>query len=120
MERSELQRCKPWIVAALERGNGTHSFEDVAQGVEKGSMQLWPAPKGCLVTEIVVFPQKTVLNIFLGGGDLEQLADMHRDVIAWGKAQGCTGAMITGRQGWVRAFRKYGWEHRAAVLTKEF
>ena len=116
---SPLQRCKPWIEAALARNGGECDFGDVEAGVASGKMQLWPAEKGCLVTELVEFPQKKLISVFLGGGDLEQLADMHKDVIAWAKTQGCSGARIIGRRGWVRAFEKYGWTEKATVLAKE-
>ena len=83
-------------------------------------MQFWPAERGCLVTEIVMFPKKKVINVFLGGGELDQLADMHADVIAWAKTQGCTGATIVGRKGWERAFKQYGWTPVHVTLAKEF
>ena len=75
---NELDRCKTWIEAALEYSGGTHDFEDVVQGITLGTMQLWPTPKGCIVTEIVIYPKKKVLNVFLGGGELEQIMDMLR------------------------------------------
>ena len=117
---NELERCRPWIEAALSHGGGTHDFEHIAEGIYRGTMQLWPAPKGCLVTEIVVYPKKKVLNVFLGGGELEQLADMHSDVIQFAKAHGCTAASISGRKGWQRAFAKYGWTPLSVNLVKEF
>ncbi len=51
----------------MEYSGGTHDFIDVAEGIYKGTMQLWPTPKGCIVTEIVVYPRKRMLNVFLGG-----------------------------------------------------
>jgi hypothetical protein len=36
----EIERCKPWIEAALEYSGGTHDFIDVAEGIYKGTMQL--------------------------------------------------------------------------------
>lgn len=116
---TELERCKPWIVAALEYSGGTHLFEDIAAGIASGHMQLWPAPDGCLVTEIVVFPRKKVLNVFLGGGKLRQLTDMHDDVAAWARAQGCEAATINGRPGWQRVYRSRGWQPLHMTLTKE-
>ena len=74
----ELARCRPWIEAALEYSGGTHDFIDVAEGLHKGTMQLWPAPKGCIVTEIVVYPKKKLLNVFLGGGELDQILEIGR------------------------------------------
>ena len=115
----ELARCRAWIEAALEYSGGTHNFDDVAEALASGKMQLWPAPKGCIVTEIVVYPRKKVLNVFLGGGELDQLMDMHKDVIAWSKAQGCVAVTITGRHGWKKPLTKHGWKPLHASYVKE-
>lgn len=117
--QSELDRCKPWIEAALEYSGGTHIFEDIAQGVTEGRLQLWPAPDGCLVTEIITYPRRRVLNVFLGGGDLERLIDMHDTVAAWGKSQGCATATISGRPGWQRVYKSRGWTPLHTTLIKE-
>jgi hypothetical protein len=115
----ELARCRAWIEAALEYSGGTHNFNDVAEALASGKMQLWPAPKGCIVTEIVVYPRKKVLNVFLGAGELDQLMDMHKDVIAWSKAQGCVAVTITGRHGWKKPLTKHGWKPLHASYVKE-
>ena len=115
----ELTRCRPWIEAALEYSGGTHIYEDIVAGVASGRMQLWPTPKGCIVTEIVVYPRKKVLNIFLGGGELEQLLDMHKDVIAWSKAQGCEALTMSGRFGWKKPLTAHGWKPLHASFVKE-
>lgn len=117
---SELERCRPWIEGALEYCGGTHDFEDVCEGIYSGIMQLWPAPKGCIVTEIVVYPKKKVVNVFLGGGDMEQILDMHKDVISWAKEQGCSAATITGRFGWKKPLAKRGWTTLHSSYVKEF
>ena len=116
----ELQRCRPLIEAALEYSGGTHDFIDVAEGIYKGTMQLWPTPKGCIVTEIVVYPRKRMLNVFLGGGELDQILDMHQDVIQWAKAQGCTALTMTGRAGWKKPLAKHGWDQLHSSYIKEF
>ena len=48
---TELERCRVWIEAALEYGGGTHLFEDIAEAISEGRMQLWPAKDSCIVTE---------------------------------------------------------------------
>jgi len=116
---SEIDRCQSWIEAALEYSGGTHSLSDVIEGITSGKMQLWPAPKGCIVTEIVVYPRKKMLNVFLGGGELDQLLDMHKDVIAWSKAQGCKAITITGRFGWKKPLKAHGWKPMHASFIKE-
>ncbi len=116
---NELERCRPWIEAALEYSGGTHEFEDVAKGIVEGNMQLWPSARGCIVTEIVIYPRKKVLNVFLGGGELDQLLDMHNDVTDWAKSYGCEALSITGRFGWKNPLKAYGWKPLHASFQKE-
>lgn len=118
--KAEITRCRPWIEAALEYSGGTHDFMDVVEGLYRGTMQLWPTPKGCLVTEIVVYPKKKMLNVFLGGGELDQILEMHTDVIEWAKAQGCEGLTMTGRFGWKKPLKKHGWKTLHSSYVKEF
>ena len=116
---SEIERCRPWIEAALEYSGGTHLFEDIEAGILSGRFQLWPAPDACMVTEIVVYPRKKVLNGFLAGGNLETLKAMYASVEAWGAAQGCSAATVSGRKGWERVWAREGWAPLHTTLAKE-
>jgi hypothetical protein len=117
---AELIRCREWIEAALEYSGGTHNFADIVHGIHSNKMQLWPSAKGCIVTEIVVYPRKKLINIFLGGGELNQILDMHSDVISWAKQQGCSGMTMTGRLGWKKPLAEYGWKVLHQSYAKEF
>lgn len=116
---NEVERCRPWIEAALARGLGTHNFDDVAEAIKTGEMQLWAGPTGCIVTSIVTFPRCKTLQLFLGGGELQQLVDLMDSVEAWGRLQGCDIAIIAGRAGWARVFRKRGWREAGTTLKQE-
>ena len=35
-----LQRCRKWVEDALEFCDGTHDWEDIENGINKGTMQL--------------------------------------------------------------------------------
>ena len=118
--KSDLIRCREWIQSALDKGGDTHSFIDVVDGVMSGHMQLWSGEKGCAVTEIVVYPNKKVLHVFLAGGKLEQITDMHKDAVQWAKAQGCDGMTLSGRKGWLKILNKDGWKEQQIVMAKEF
>ena len=119
-----LLDCKEWIESALKKGGDTHDFKDIVDGVLSGHMQLWFGAKGCAVTEIIVYPNKKVLHVFLAGGDqghgIEQITDMHDDAVEWGKAQGCDGMTIAGRKGWQRVLESKGWRQQFTTLVKEF
>ena len=49
---NELERCKSWIKGALSYCDGTHTWDDIANGIASGAMQLWPAPKGLSLIHI--------------------------------------------------------------------
>ena len=115
----DLIRCKPWIEAALEYSGGTHLFEDVVDSVKLGFMQLWSAPRGCAITEILTFPRKKVLHVFLAGGELDQVVDMVDSAKYWGKMQGCSSMTLAGRKGWVKALAHKGFEHKFTTLGVE-
>jgi hypothetical protein len=116
---NELNRCRPWIEAALEYSGGTHLYQDIVESIVGGQMQFWPAPHGCAVTEIIVFPRKKVFHIFLAGGEKNQIVDMDDSAVVFAKAQGCSGMTIAGRKGWSRVLKSKGWTEAFTTLSKE-
>lgn len=115
----ELVRCEPWLRAALERSGGTHTITDVVEAVSEGRMQFWPAPRGCAVTEIIKYPGKKVLHIFLAGGELDQIVDMDNSAVEFARMNGCTAMTIAGRKGWAKVLKDKGYEVAHTVLAKE-
>jgi len=113
----EFERCQKWIENALKYSGGTHETIDIFYGIMDRRMQLWPAPDGCLVTEIVSYPRKKVLHIFLAGGELGQIKDMQEAVMEWGKQQGCSNLTLAGRKGWERALKNQGWKPILTTLS---
>lgn len=122
--QEQLMRGKDWIESALKKGGETHNFKDIVDGVLSGHMQLWMGTNGCAVTEIIVYPNKKVLHVFLAGGDkgygIKQITDMHDDAMAWGKQQGCDGMTVAGRKGWKKVLQSRGWSEQFTTLLKEF
>lgn len=116
----ELDRCRDWIESALEYSGGTHAFADIVAGVLKGSMQLWAGEKGCAITEIVSYPNKKVIHVFLAGGDMQQIIDFQQSAIEFGKMNGCSSMTIAGRKGWTKVLDKHGWKESFVVMSKEF
>lgn len=116
---AELDRCRPWIEAALDRGGNTHIFEDIVDGVKKGLMQFWPADDACAVTEIICYPRKKVLHIFLAGGNMDTIVDMDESAVHYAKLSGCTGMSVAGRKGWQRVLDKKGYKPFTFSLGKD-
>jgi len=115
----EFVRCKPWLEAALKYAGGTHTLEDVVEAVAEGKMQFWPAPRGCAVTELIQFPRKKVLHVFLAGGEMDQIIDMDSSAVEFARINGCTGMSIAGRKGWSKVLRHKGYKESYTVLGKD-
>ena len=105
----QLARCRAWIEAALEYGDGNHTFDDIAAGVLSGRYRLWERPQGCAVTEIITFPRKRVCNVFLAGGEMSTITDLQAPCEEYARASGCSSLVLTGRKGWVRVLADHGW-----------
>ena len=116
----EILRCRKWIEDALEYSGGTHDFDDIVDAIYSGRMQLWPAENSALVTEIIVYPRKKVLHIFLGGGELQEILGMHDSVIEWAKLQGCEALTVAGRAGWSKPLKKHGWSEPYRTYSLDF
>jgi len=115
----ELERCREWIEAALEYSGGTYLFEDVVNQVKSGMLQFWPAPDACAVTEIITYPRKKVLHIFLAGGNMDTLIDMNDSAERFAKLNDCTGVSLAGRPGWAKILNKKGWSPSYVTLGKD-
>lgn len=113
-------RLSKYIKAALEYSAGTHTIEDVAQGVSENRFQFWPGIESAVITEIIVYPRLKNLHFFLAGGDLDELRQMRPYIEAWGKSMGCTRVTLAGRKGWARTFlADEGYAPKWHILSKE-
>ena len=116
---AELIRCQHWIEAALEYSGGTHEFEDIYNEVMRNNMQLWPREDACAVTQIITYPRKKVLHIFLAGGRMETIVDMDKDADDFAKRQGCSALSIAGRRGWGKILASNGYEPSFVTLGRD-
>lgn len=112
----KMDDVRKYIEPALEYSGGTHEWLDIVRGVHDFRMQLWANDKAAAITEIIDFPQKRVLNVFLAGGDMEHLMDMLDSAKAWGKGEGCSEIIMSGRKGWLRVLDKQGWSDKFSVM----
>lgn len=86
-----------------------------------GRARLWAAEHAAIVAEIKDYPGGArVVHGLVAAGRIE---DINRLLIplaeAWGKAAGCTHAIIESRSGWMRALRAYGYEPHQVAVRKE-
>lgn len=109
------------LAAALAYSGGSHTLDDIADGMAAHLYQYWPGPDSVIVTEIVVSPRMKTLNFFLAGGSMRELQAMTPDIEQWGRERGCTLATLTGRKGWTNTWltREGGYRPTHIVFEKE-
>lgn len=96
---------------------GTHTWEDVKQGIAEGRFQQWGDDECGIVTEVLKTPLRVTLLFWLAWGDLRGLYAMVPPILQWGRQQHCTHASFVGRFGWLRTFvRDFGFKEVATCM----
>jgi hypothetical protein len=113
-----IEDYKHQIEAALKHSGGTHLFEDVAEAVIDGRMQMWVNGETVAITEVICYPRKKVLHVFIGSGKRKELFEMIESAWQWGQAVGCTGMTLAGRKGWMKLMGKFGFKPTLYVMEK--
>lgn len=117
---TDIEAYRSLIESALAYSGNTHTYEDVVAEVEAGQAQFWPGPASCIVTQIDEQPSRKILQFFLAAGNAKELKVMEREVVEWGKEEGCTLARMVGRKGWKRSFlMDEGWSDTDLIILEK-
>jgi hypothetical protein len=111
----------PRLRRALVYAGGTHDWEDVAARIGDGRAQYWQSDngRGCLVTEILAFPNLTTINYWLAAGELDACLSLVPAVEAWARSQGVRRATGAGRPGFARILGPDGVTVHGVAFRKE-
>ena len=115
--RSEFERCRAWIDAALSI-DGEATPDEVLSEILAGRAQLWPGEDACVVTQCVLGPAGASIHAWAGGGTLAGMVALRPGIEAWGRSMGATWATIDGRPAWDRLYGPFGYERAEGVLRK--
>ena len=114
----KLMDAKPLLEQALERGIGTHDFEDIKDAVMTGSMQLWTLDSTAAVTEIIQYPRFKAVVVVLAAGEMSELVEAIPELEEFSRIVGAQRILICGRLGWLRALKEHGFESAQAWAMK--
>jgi hypothetical protein len=114
-------RVVPMIEKAIPALKGTHGLKDVTDSLVTGKLALWAGQECFILTEIFVYPKMRELNVFLVGGDLDEIRSYDDRLTAFAKVNGCSRITSTARTGFKRndIWKQHGWKMDSVILTKD-
>ena len=121
----EMDRVWPMLEPALRHGMPEgivmYTLDDLKQRVFSNDAQLWTTPNGACLTCVTVYPQTTIVQIWLMGGDFEELMTKHSDAVyRWAKDTiGASMIYVQGRKGWTRRLKGRGFTEGQSITCME-
>ena len=116
---SDRDRLLRRLNRALAHAGRTHELGDVVRLVMDGRAQWWGDDRACIVTELIRYPQRSVVRYWLCAGEMEGVLALQGEVDGWARARGATLATLYGRDGWGRLAAAQGWRRGGVILHKE-
>lgn len=110
-------KISDWIASALDGSGWTP--EEVFEGVRAGVFHLFTHEEGCMVGEFIVSPRHRVMHVWAAGGSLKAMTELVPEVEAFGRRNGCDIGGATGRKGWARFSRRFGYGPAVPAVSKE-
>ena len=119
-DRAAFERCWPWLEVSLNKFGATHNQLQIWDAIRTGRAVLWPGENAAILTNVINHPiGLRSCNVWLQGGDLDELKTMHPALEQAARVHHCDQMIAWGRDGWVRALD--GWQscgtRRRKVLT---
>lgn len=117
---------EPLLLEAKETWGEYYTIESILLLLQAGRAQLWTMNDRdefilAMVTELLLFPKKKVLNILLiAGSEFREGLELFVDCVEmWAWKQGVTKSTAVGRKGLLRLLKPYGYSERVVALEKD-
>jgi hypothetical protein len=115
---NDLLKFRLDIENALAYSNNSHTFDNIVDMVVTGTAHFYPLENAFMLMEVQTFPQHKVYNVFLAGGDLQEILATQKWVNDNAYALGCKYATMSGRNGWSKVLKDEGWDFKFVVMYK--
>lgn len=104
---------------ALREGGGTHTLQDLLDEIKAGTKQSFAYGSTWAITQVLDFPRKRVLELFMVVGVGCELAILEEQIVKFAKEVGADFIRTQGRKGWKHRAKEMGWKHSHNIFIKE-
>lgn len=113
------QRAIERMVDALHQAGNTHHLDDVMRALREGEARLFERDGSLIVAQILHHPRRSVLEIWVAAGVMDDMLSLLPEVEAWGREHRATLAQVIGRRGWQPVAEQHGYAATATIYRKE-
>ena len=110
----EFERLEPHIISALKHQD-RYNLIDIKEKIGQGLFHIWPGKDAFYISSFGEFPKYRILNLFLCGGNYEELEEMLKSIEQFAKQWECKYLYGGGRKGWLRKIKHLGFEQEYIV-----
>jgi len=117
---SDYPRFRDGFAEAMDPRH--YNIEWLDERLMLGSAFFWSSPNAAIVAKIKLYPTgaKDIHGLVATGEMSEIVGTLIPTAEAWGKAQGCNGAIIESRAGWQRILKSHGYAPFQMAVRKEY
>ena len=117
---SDIAKLRRQIDAALLQAGGLLTLDDLLLLAKAGKVQVWGSDdcEAVIATEIMRYPQRSILNAFMAAGDLRAIRALEPKLEAFARENDCAAMVCSGRPGLGRVGRATGWQLHSLTFVK--
>ena len=107
------------ITEALLRAGDLLTIDDLRQLALAGRVQWWGDRRAAVGTEVMTYPRRRILNVFMAAGELREILAMQKELDDFAASQGCSHMAAHGRPAWGVVGRPLGWLPHSIQFVRE-
>jgi hypothetical protein len=96
---------------------GLWLVSDLISDVMAGKKQMFALNDSIAVTQISLYPRAKVLEVIVAVGDIDELRELHDNLLRFAVEVGANVVQAHGRRGWIPDATKRGWKVKARSFT---
>lgn len=103
---------------AIAAAGDLWTLADLVELAREGRIQVWHDGGAVVMTDVVDFPRKRIVRVFLVAGRMAGVRRLARQVEAFAVASEADAMVAEGRAAWERIGAPMGWQPRAVAYVK--
>jgi hypothetical protein len=107
------------IARALLTSGDLLSIDDLRTLAVSNRVQWWGDERAAIATEVLTYPRRRILNVFMAAGELRGIVALQKEVSDFAQSMGCSHMVAHGRPAWGLVGKPLGWLPHSIQFVRE-